>query len=118
MTKEYIINAAGKKLGRVSSQVAKILMGKTSASFENNKVADVRVLIENADKLDIIDRKARGDVRKRYSGYPGGQRVESLAAHIQRKGHFGAIRLAVLRMLPNNRLRTERMKRLVEKKAN
>ncbi len=114
-TKEHTINVAGKKLGRVSSQIAKILMGKTSASFENNKVADVRVIVENADKLDIIDRKAKGDVRKRYSGYPGGQRVESLTAYIGRKGHFGAIRLAVQRMLPNNRLRTERLKRLVEK---
>lgn len=90
-------------------------MGKTSASFENNKVADVLVKVENASKLDIADKKKKGDVRKRYSGYPGGQKVESLGSHIDRVGIAKTIQLSVKRMLPKNRLRTDRLKRLTIK---
>lgn len=113
MTHEHKINAAGKKLGRIASETAKVLLGKTSAAFENHKIADVKVVIENAAKLDITDRKKRGEVRKRYSGYPGGQKVESLGAFLGRKGNAGAITLAVKRMLPNNRLLKGRMKNLI-----
>ncbi len=113
MTYEHKINAAGKKLGRISSEAAKVLLGKHSAQFENNKVADVKVIIENAGKLDFSDRKKVGEVRKRYSGYPGGQKVESLGAFLGRKGGKGALQLAVKRMLPNNRLLTGRLKNLI-----
>lgn len=112
MTYQHTINAAGKKLGKISSEAAKVLLGKHSAQFENNKVADVKVVVENAAKLDISDKKRTQEVRKRYSGYPGGQKVESLGAHIQRKGIAHAIQLAVKRMLPKNRLRDLRMKNL------
>lgn len=112
MTKEYTINAAGKKLGRVSSEVAKILIGKTAADFENHKVADVKVTIENAAKLDITDKKKTQEVRKRYSGYPGGQKVEKLGEFIGRTSHAETLRHAVRGMLPRNRLLTARMKNL------
>lgn len=113
MTHEHKINAAGKKLGRVASESAKVLMGKHSPQFENQKIADVKVVIENAGKLDVSDRKKRGEVRKRYSGYPGGQKVESLGAFLGRKGGVGALTIAIKRMLPNNRLLKGRMKNLI-----
>ena len=113
MTTEHKIDATGKKLGRIASQAAKVLLGKTSANFENNKIADITVRIENASKLDFSDRKKKGEVRKRYSGYPGGQKVETLGAYLDRKGGKGAIELAVKRMLPNNRLIKGRMKNLI-----
>lgn len=113
MTKELTIDATGKKLGRIASQAAKALMGKTSADFENHKVADIRVTIDHAAKLDVTDKKKRQEVRKRYSGYPGGQKVESLGAYMNRKSPKDALVLAVRRMLPRNRLLTARMKRLI-----
>ncbi len=113
MTYQHHINAAGKKLGRISSEAAKVLLGKHSPQFENNKIADVQVIIENAAKLDISDRKNTGEVRKRYTGYPGGQRVESLSAFTERKGGKGVIELAVKRMLQSNRLRNGRLKNLI-----
>lgn len=112
MTKEHTINAAGRKLGRVSSEIAKILIGKTSADFENNRVADVKVKVENAAKLDLSDKKKTQEVRKRYSGYPGGQKVEKLGEFIGRTSYKEAIRHAVRGMLPRNRLLTARMKNL------
>ena len=111
-TYEHKINAAGKKLGRVASEAAKVLMGKHSADFENHKVADVKVVIENADKLDISDKKMRQEVRKRYTGFPGGQRVDSLGEFIARRGIGETVRDTVKRMLPKNRLRDERLKNL------
>lgn len=113
MTKEYTINAAGKKLGRISSEIAKILMGKTSVQFQNHVVAPVTVHVENASKMDMTEKKRTQEVRKRYSGYPGGQKVEKLGEYISRKNSGHAIKLAVKRMLPNNRLLTARLKNLI-----
>ncbi len=112
MTTEYIIDATGKKLGRIASEAAKALLGKRSASYARGTVADVRVLITNATKLDVTDKKRRQEVRKRYSGYPGGQKVESLGAYMERKSPSDALKLAITRMLPKNTLRKERLKRL------
>jgi len=112
MTHEHTINAAGKKLGRISSEAAKVLLGKTSADFENHKVADVKVTISNASKMDISDKKKQQEVRKRYSGYPGGQKVESLGEHIARVGIAQAVQNTVKKMLPKNRLRDLRLKNL------
>ncbi len=113
MAYEHKINAAGKKLGRIASEAAKVLMGKHSAQFENNRVADVRVVIENASKLDVTYKKKRQEVRKRYTGYPGGQRVDSLGEFVERKGIGETVKDTVKRMLPRNRLRDARMKNLI-----
>lgn len=112
MKDTYTIDAAGKTIGRVASQAAKALMGKTRADYTPNKMTDMKVVVENAAKLFIRESKKQGKVYGIYSGYPGGLKKETLSNLIARKGQGEAIRRAVQRMLPNNTMRPKRMKNL------
>ncbi|MEN9413300.1 MAG: hypothetical protein RLZZ342_387 [Candidatus Parcubacteria bacterium] len=111
-TKTTTIDAAGKSLGRVASAAAKALMGKTRADYTPHLSSDTVVHISNASKLKIRDSKLASQQYQNYSGYPGGQRIETLRSLSTRKGYGAAIRLAVQRMLPNNTMRVGRLKRL------
>jgi large subunit ribosomal protein L13 len=108
----YAIDAAGKALGRVASEAAKALMGKMRADYTPNKSSGVKVSIINAGKLYITEKKRTGKIYTTYSGFPGGQKVESLASLSARKGRGEAIRRAVTRMLPRNTMRVARLKNL------
>ncbi|MBM3261248.1 50S ribosomal protein L13 [Candidatus Kaiserbacteria bacterium] len=110
---EYTIDASGKAIGRVASEAAKMLMGKTTASYTPNIRSNVRVTVINAAKLTLRERKALQKTYTRYSGYPGGFKKETLSKLNERKGHGEAVRRAVQRMLPNNTMRTARMKNLI-----
>lgn len=112
MTQSYKIDAQGKAIGRVATEAASVLMGKTSPSFQKNVVADTNVVIENASKVRIDPRKF-GEVRaKLFSGYPGGLKERTLAHLIEKKGFGGVFIHAVGKMIPRNRLHNARMKRL------
>ena len=109
----YIIDAQGKKLGRVASEAAAWLRGKTLASFSRNAVPDVQVEITNASGLQISARKARGTTYRRYSGYPGGLKEITLGEFDRKRGRAELLRKVVLGMLPKNKLRARLIKRLV-----
>lgn len=109
---EYTIDAAGKTLGRIASEAAKTLMGKTSPDYTPNKRSDVHVKIVNAKKLNMRDRKKVSKTYKTYSGHPGGQRTESFQMLSARRGGGEPLRRAIERMLPRNTFRTARMKNL------
>ncbi|MBI2097838.1 MAG: 50S ribosomal protein L13 [Candidatus Vogelbacteria bacterium] len=106
------IDAAGQALGRVASRAAAVLRGKTSASFERHILPSVRVKVINAAQIKIAPSKFTGKIYKRYSGYPGGLRSESLEAKLARRGAAEVFRLAIKRMLPNNKLRARLLKNL------
>lgn len=110
--KTTTIDAAGQSLGRVASAAAKALMGKTRADYVPHQSSHTSVQIVNASKLKIRDTKMASQQYQNYSGYPGGQRIETLRNLSARKGYGAAIRLAVQRMLPNNTMRVGRLKRL------
>ena len=112
---KYIINAQGKKLGRVASEAASVLMGKNSVSFAKNVTANVQVEINNASHADIIAHKKGSDVYVTYTGSRGGLNKETLGQLIDRRGFPEVFRRAVYRMLPNNKLRDKRMKNLIIK---
>lgn len=105
------IDAQDKTLGRVASAAAKALLNKHSADFAKNKVVG-EVTIINADKVRISGNKERQMTYVRYSGYPGGQKEETYQQLTDRRGKAEAIRRAVLRMLPKNKLQTPRIKNL------
>ena len=111
-TKEIIIDAGGKTLGRVASAAAKALMGKTSAAYTPHIPDTAKVLITNASKLHMTDKKKRTKIYNNYSGYPGGLREESLSSLTSRKGNGAALIIAIERILPRNTMRVSRMKRL------
>ena len=112
-TKEYTIDATGKVLGRLSSEVAAILNAKDSTSFAKNIVIPVKVTITNASKIRITGNKLKESVHKTYSGYPGGQRVKTWAEVVEKKGYSELLKHAIKGMLPKNRLQDERMKNLI-----
>ncbi len=109
----YTIDAAGQSLGRVASEAANVLLGKKSVHFIKNEVLPVEVLIVNASKLVMSEKRIAGKDYTHYTGYPGGLRITSLARLLQTKGVSMAIQKAVDGMIPRNKLRKERMKRLV-----
>lgn len=112
MTNTHTINAEGRSLGRVASEAAVLLMGKNLPSFEKNEVASVKVLIENASKLRIGQKKMKTVRYERYSGYPGGFKNPTMEQVVAKKGYSEIVKLAVYGMLPSNKLRPRMMKNL------
>ena len=112
---KYIIDAQGKRIGRVASQAAAALLGKNSASFAKNNVALGTVEIINAAKADVTAHKREAKIYVTYTGHRGGLNKESLGHLIDRKGARESFRRAVYRMLPDNKLRDLRMKNLTVK---
>lgn len=112
---EYKIDAKGKKLGRVAAEAASILMGKNDPSFERNKLSGNSVMIENASHADISPVKMETKEYDSYSGHPGGLKYEQMKRLVEKKGYGEAFRLAIIGMLPANRLAAEMMKNLTVK---
>jgi large subunit ribosomal protein L13 len=108
----YTIDATGKKLGRLASEIAIILMGKNDASFERNKVSTNKVVVLNASKLAVDLKKLKTKEYERYSGYPGGLTKEMMENVIARKGYKDVLKWAVYGMLPINKLRARVIKNL------
>jgi large subunit ribosomal protein L13 len=111
-TKEHIIDAKGKRMGRVATMAASLLIGKDSPEFVKHIAPDVSVRIENASKMDISEKKLKNEEYQTYSGYPGGQKREKLGALGARRGYGEALRRTISGMLPKNKLRDVRMKKL------
>ena len=107
-----IIDAQGRTLGRVASEIAMSLMGKTKASFERNKYSGMPVKVINATKLRITAKKLESIYHTRYSGIPGGLRITKGTETVLTKGFKELIRLATYQMLPANKLRRKMMKNL------
>ncbi len=107
-----IIDAQDRTLGRIASEAAMSLMGKTKASFERNKYCGMPVKVINASKLRITPKKLAGIYHTRYSGIPGGLRILKGTETMQKKGLKELIKLATYQMLPSNKLRRTMMKNL------
>jgi len=110
---EHTIDATNKKLGRLATEVAVLLMGKNTPDFAKNKVADVKINITNASKMDIDEKKLESKEYQRYSGFPGGRKVAKMSEVVAKKGFAEVIEKAVYGMLPANKLRAKLMKNLV-----
>ena len=110
------IDATNKTLGRVASEAAKVMLGKHKATFAKNAVMGEDVTITNVSKIKISGDKVLQKEYVRYSGYPGGQKIENYSMLTARRGHAEALRRAVLGMLPKNRLQAKRIKLLTIEK--
>ena len=109
--KEYTIDAHGKRIGRIATEAAAILLGKRSASFARNAVAPVSVTIINARGLDMSEKRGT-DTFWSHSGYPGGRKTETMSHFAKRRGYAEMLRKVVSGMIPKNRLHKLRMKNL------
>lgn len=111
ITKNHVIDAAGKRLGKVATEAASVLQGKDRVDFARHTIAEVVVVIENASKLDIPEKK-KEEIYQSYSGYPGGRKTETLEHLGKRLGYAEVVRRTVAGMLPKNKLQKQLMKNL------
>ncbi len=107
----YIIDAAGRPLGRVATEAARILRGKHKPEFTPHLDTGDHVIIINTSQVVLTGRKAEQKYYYHHSGYPGGLKKVSYATMLAQKPEK-AMYLAVRGMLPHNRLGRATLKKL------
>lgn len=111
--KEYVIDAQGKRLGKLATEVASLLIGKNLTDLVKYKVPEVSVKVINARLLDVPEKKAAHEEYQNYSGHPGGLRRETLGRLATRRGYGEVIKRTVRGMLPKNKLQKIRLQNLI-----
>ena len=99
----YVIDATNEVLGRLASQIAKILRGKNKPCYTPHADCGDYVIVINAEKVKLSGKKLTDKVYTRHTGYPGGQRFATPADYLAKKPTF-LIEKAVKGMLPKTRL--------------
>lgn len=107
----HLIDVDGKTLGRISTQIANLLMGKGKSYFVRNLDCGDFVVVINSKKVKVTGNKEQKKVYQRHSGYPGGFKSETLA-ELRARNSDDIIKHAVRGMLPQNRLRDQMLNRL------
>ena len=107
----FVVDAAGRTLGRLASEIATILKGKKKPTYSPHLDVGDYVVVINAEKIAVTGRKLEEKVYHRHTGYPGGLRSVSLREQMKRHPTF-AVRAAVKGMLPKNRLGRKMLKKL------
>ncbi|HET9406561.1 MAG TPA: 50S ribosomal protein L13 [Candidatus Sulfotelmatobacter sp.] len=101
--KWYVVDANGQTLGRLASQVSRILMGKENPRYTPFLDTGDHVIVINAEKVRTTGAKAEQKVYQHYTGYPGGLRTEEFKKRTARRPE-AIIEDAVKRMLPKTKL--------------
>lgn len=109
--KWYVVDAEGKTLGRLASQIAAILRGKHKPTFTPHVDTGDFVVIVNAGKVHLTGKKLKDKIYTRFSGYPGGLK-ETTAGHMLEKQPIRVLELAIKGMLPHNRLGRQMYRKL------
>jgi len=109
---KYTLDAQNKKIGRVASEAASLLMGKNKTDYARNVAPDVKVEIVNASKADVSVKKLETELKARWSGFPSGITVDTVGKVVTHKGYSELFRRAVYGMLPSNKLRAKMIKNL------
>lgn len=107
----YVIDAEGKILGRLATQIADVLRGKRKPEYTPHVDTGDFVIVVNADKVRVTGNKLRDKLYHRHSGYPGGLRSRTLEEMLERRPEE-VIRRAVRGMLPRNRLARRQLTKL------
>ena len=106
-----LIDANGKTLGRLATQIADLLRGKRKPEYTPHIDTGDFVIVVNAEKIAVTGNKRESKQYHRHSGYPGGLRSRSLADMLERRPEE-VIRIAVKGMLPRNRLARKQLTKL------
>jgi large subunit ribosomal protein L13 len=107
----YLVNAEGKVLGRLASELAKILRGKHKPTFTPHLDTGDFVVVVNAEKVGLTGKKLKDKIYYRHTGYPGGIKEVS-AEKLLAKKPTELIRRAVKGMLPKNSLGRQMLRKL------
>jgi len=107
----YVVDANGKTLGRLATEIARVLRGKHKPIFQPNIDTGDFVIVVNAEKVDVTGNRLTEKFYYRHSGYPGGLKAVSLRDML--KTHPDrVIREAVWGMLPHNSLGRQQLRKL------
>ncbi len=109
--KTYTIDAEKKPLGRLATQIAVLLTGKNEENYASYEDRGAYVVVENIEKITLTGKKKGDKKYYHHSGYPGGLKEITYDKLIEKKP-TEALKKAVYGMLPKNKLRKERIKRL------
>ncbi|GAF76265.1 unnamed protein product [marine sediment metagenome] len=107
----YLVDVKNKILGRESSKIAQLLMGKKKVYYTSHLDCGDYVVVINASQVRVSGRKPKQKIYYRHSGYPGGLKAVSFKQQMA-KDPRKVIEWAVKNMLPKNKLRDKRMRRL------
>ena len=105
------IDAQGKVLGRLATEIAVLLRGKNKSDFQPNQDTGDFVVVKNVEKIKVTGRKMEQKKYYSHSGYPGSLKKISLSEAFE-KSPADVFKRAVFGMLPKNKLRAEQIKRL------
>jgi large subunit ribosomal protein L13 len=107
----YVVDAEGKTLGRLATQIADALRGKRKAEYTPHVDTGDFVIVINAERIRVTGDKMTKKVYYRHTGYPGGIKSRTLAEMLDRRPEE-VIRKAVKGMLPRNRLARQQLRKL------
>jgi len=105
-TQWFVIDAEGQRLGRLASNVAKLVRGKHKTNFTPHANCGDVVIVLNAEKIELSGDKWKNKTYIRHTGYPGGQRTAT-AEEVMAKNPIALVERAVKGMLPKNTLGRE-----------
>lgn len=109
--KWYLVNAEGKVLGRMATELAKILKGKNKPTYTPHLDTGDFVIVVNAGKVTLTGKKMKDKIYYHHTGYPGGIK-EMTAGKLLAKKPTEMIRMAVKGMLPKNSLGRQMLRKL------
>lgn len=109
--KWYLVDAEGKTLGRLSTEIATILMGKNKPTYTPSMDTGDFVVVINAEKVELTGNKWRDKFYRYHTGHPGGLKEIRYSELVQRKPEK-LIELAVKGMLPKSKLGRAQIKKL------
>jgi large subunit ribosomal protein L13 len=107
----FVVDADGKTLGRLATQIADMLRGKRKPEYTPHCDTGDFVVVVNAEKIAVTGKKRTDKIYYRHSGYPGGLRSRTLNEMLERRPEE-VIRKAVAGMLPRNKLARQQIKKL------
>jgi large subunit ribosomal protein L13 len=107
----YVVDADGRTLGRLATQIANVLRGKRKPEYTPHCATGDFVVVVNAEKVAVTGNKREDKLYWRHSGYPGGIRSRSLGEMLERRPEE-VLRRAVKGMLPRNRLARQQLRKL------
>jgi large subunit ribosomal protein L13 len=107
----YVVDAAGQRLGRLASEIARVLRGKNKPTYTPHADTGDFVIVINADKVDVTGRKRTQKLYRRHSGRPGGMKVESFE-RLQARLPERIVEQAIKGMLPKNTLGRQLFRKL------
>jgi large subunit ribosomal protein L13 len=107
----YVVDAQGKTLGRLATQIADTLRGKRKPTYTPHIDTGDFVIVVNAEKIAVTGNKRADKLYHRHSGYPGGLRTRTFEQMITRRPEE-VIRIAVKGMMPRNRLARKQLTKL------